>query len=150
MARKDLLKKAFRNNFIRKSVADLKSAASEKAHGSFINLLSPKKSAPPNHPASVRTDTPDFPAYEPPVASQVSSDTSSASESTVTSPDPDDSDQYTEPLRPGSSLRISTPEVRRHDKKVLEHGSNPMTMSASQIRSVMEEVRTYLILHPPR
>ncbi|KAL1610386.1 hypothetical protein SLS60_002053 [Paraconiothyrium brasiliense] len=60
MARKDLLKKAFRNNFLRKSVADLKSLGAEKArpkprHASSTSLrsmyedTSPVPSTPPTN-----------------------------------------------------------------------------------------------------
>ena len=52
MARKDLLKKAFRNNFLRKSVADLKSLGAEKAprkhrHASSTSLRSTYEEAAP-------------------------------------------------------------------------------------------------------
>ncbi|KAK3203099.1 hypothetical protein GRF29_112g262738 [Pseudopithomyces chartarum] len=135
MARKDLLRKAFRNNFLRKSVADLKSLASDKAHASFTNLRSPHKLTPSKQP--IPTHRPATPDAVPTPPTAVTESDSSSSERTVT-PTPDPTAQHAEPLRPGASLRVSTPEPSWREEKAAG-GRDPMRMTAKEIRGEMDE-----------
>ena len=144
MARKDLLKKAFRNNFIRKSVADLRSLTTDKA-SSKSQQSSPSSLRFKHHDAAPvlptpRTSTPDFPAHETAMMKEESSDTGASSERLPVGQDPREVAHCVNSVKPGESVRISTPELRHHEERVLEVGGNAMTMSSSQVRLVMEQV----------
>ncbi|KAF1974892.1 hypothetical protein BU23DRAFT_567260 [Bimuria novae-zelandiae CBS 107.79] len=147
MARKDLLKKAFRNNFIRKSVADLKSLTIDRSpakhrHVSSTSLRSHFQDVAPVIPPP-RTSTPDFPAHEQTTVTDESDPHASASspppKRVPTGQDPNEVAQWVDSVGPKDDVvRIASPELHRHEKNVLENG-NPMTMSPSQVRQVMEK-----------
>lgn len=149
MARKDLLKKAFRNNFIRKSVADLKSLTIDRTpklprkHASSASLRFTYDEAAPVIPTP-RTGTLDFPAHENTITEEkghLQANAKSVSPvRTSTGETPNEVAQWAESID-SDSVRISASEVRRHEEKVLEHGSTSKSMSSSQVQYILEKVR---------
>lgn len=124
MARKDLLKKAFRNNFIRKSVADLKSLGTEKVHpkpypASSTSLRSQYEYNAPVLPRPL-IDTDDFPAQEKAILQEHILDDSAPS--------------LVATFEAAKTSRESVAEWLQTVPK------DPATMSSSEIRVEMEKV----------
>ncbi|KAJ4349779.1 uncharacterized protein N0V89_008397 [Didymosphaeria variabile] len=124
MARKDLLKKAFRNNFLRKSVADLKSFGTEKARqkprcASSTSLRSMYEDAAPAL-STPPTSTNGFPAQDKPMVKKddISNESASSlfavSEAAKTS-----RESVAEWLHtvPKDAAQMSSSEVRREIEK---------------------------------
>lgn len=132
MARKDLLKKAFRNNFISKSFADLKSTGAEKVqpkahHASSANLRSAyNDAAPVLQTPPVNTDA--FAAQEQTIPRQEDADNLSGVNS----------------LAPSEATTSSRESVAEWIQTIPK---DPIKMTSSEIRREMDEVRTEPSLH---
>lgn len=139
MPRNNLLKKAFHNNFIRKSFADLKSLTADKADaklqdGNPKTLRSQYLAAAPMTPSS-RTGTLDSPDLQSPVSKK----------------EMIDSDPFVEdlPIRKklegaldfesAQNVRFPTPEPPFHEEALDD--VDPMAMTSSQVRQLMDKVR---------
>ncbi|KAK7191179.1 hypothetical protein DPSP01_013516 [Paraphaeosphaeria sporulosa] len=122
MAHKDLLKKAFRNNFIRKSVADLKSLGAKEAHPK------PRHTSSTNLFSRTENDVPDLPT--PPM----STEDSDAQKVTEHEHKTDDS---------ASSLVAASEAAKPSRENVAEWlqtvPKDPATMSSTEIRVEMEK-----------
>ncbi|KAF2444753.1 hypothetical protein P171DRAFT_282049 [Karstenula rhodostoma CBS 690.94] len=127
MTRKDLLKKAFRNNFIRKSVADLKSLGTEKAHPK------PRHSSSTNLRSQYEEDAPVLPT--PPM----STGDFSAHEDAIEQEHKVDASNLVAASETASSSRESVTEWLQTVPK------DPAMMSSSEIRIEMEKVRIPLL-----
>jgi hypothetical protein len=128
MARKDLLKKAFHNNFIRRSVADLKSLGSEKAtpkprHASSTNLRSMYEDTTPVLPTPP-TSTDDLPTNEKAIAQGYKANEGASNL-----------------VAASEAANVSRESVAEWLQKVPK---DPVEMSSSEIRAEMEKVCAHL------
>jgi hypothetical protein len=130
MARKDLLKKAFRNNFIRRSVADLKSlgsgnAASKPRHASSTSLRSMYEDGAPVQP-KLPMSTDDFPKNKKAIAQGYKADDNASSLLAVSQDANASRESVAEWLQtvPKDPVKMSSSEIRAEMEKVRAHSSH--------------------------
>lgn len=143
MPRNNLLKKAFRNNFIRKSVADLKALTADKPDAkqqdASPSILRPRhRAAAPVKPTS-RTHTPDLPELEQPVAEKENSTIDPFVEEFSIAKKPNNIFS----LNSIKDERFPTPEPRNHEEPLDD--VDPMSMTSSQVRQLMDKVRKSML-----